>query len=152
MKIKHLILIISFFIAGIAVAQPGGEKVREKIRTLQIAYFTEQLELTSSEAQEFWPVYNKLTQQRRNSEKQKRKLLKNIEADFDSLTEEETREHISTLQAIDMMQTNLDATYSSQLIEIIGAKRYLLLKKAEQDFKRKMLEEFKNRRSGMRRR
>ena len=31
---------------------------REKFNSMKIAYFTEELELTSAEAEKFWPVYN----------------------------------------------------------------------------------------------
>jgi hypothetical protein len=152
MKLNNILIVLLLFLSAHAIAQPGGERARERIKTLQVAYFTEQLDLTSEEAQEFWPIYNELAEERQNSERQKRQLIRNIDTDFDNLTEQEAKKHISTLQSIEVMQANLDATYSSQIVDIIGAKRYLLLKKAEQDFKKKMLEEFQKRKRGMRRR
>ncbi len=57
---KYLITIVSFFLAGAtAVAQP--EPTAEKIEALRIAYLTKQLDLSTEEAQRFWPVYNEYT-------------------------------------------------------------------------------------------
>lgn len=53
---KFLLLILVFF-AGIsyAAAQNGRS---EKIQALKVAFITQKLNLTSAEAEKFWPVYN----------------------------------------------------------------------------------------------
>jgi hypothetical protein len=39
-------------------AQDGDETRAEKIEALKIAFITQKLQLTTDEAQKFWPVYN----------------------------------------------------------------------------------------------
>ena len=39
-------------------AQNGDETRAEKIESLKIAFITQKLQLTTDEAQKFWPVYN----------------------------------------------------------------------------------------------
>lgn len=54
---KHLLLIVTFFtVIGTSVRAQG--KMEDKIQALKIAFITEKLQLTSAEAQQFWPVYN----------------------------------------------------------------------------------------------
>lgn len=44
-----------------------GNDWREKMRAEQVAFITSELDLTESEAQAFWPVYNQVQKQRRES-------------------------------------------------------------------------------------
>ncbi len=54
---KRIFLYIIFiFTCFTAAAQPGGERA-EKIRALYVAYVTQQLTITSDEAQRFWPLH-----------------------------------------------------------------------------------------------
>ncbi len=50
----------------------------EKIQNERIAFFTKELDLTTEEAQAFWPVYNDV-------QKEKRDAFKDIAASFDAL-------------------------------------------------------------------
>lgn len=54
---KHLLLILTILTGTFFNAGAQG-KMEEKIQALKIAFITEKLQLTSSEAQQFWPVYN----------------------------------------------------------------------------------------------
>ena len=59
MKIKNNLLAILLFISCGLFAQ--GKKMLEKkeeIFTLKVAFITNKLPLTSSEAEKFWPIYN----------------------------------------------------------------------------------------------
>jgi hypothetical protein len=57
---KYLLIIALFFgftIAG--MSQEENKKDGGRIEALKIAYLTRKLNLTTEEAQKFWPVYNK---------------------------------------------------------------------------------------------
>src|SRR5947209_16772410 len=59
---RKLLLILFLFIstAYICNAQDGNNKKdQEQIEALRSAYITNQLNLTSEEAQKFWPIYNR---------------------------------------------------------------------------------------------
>jgi len=72
MKKLLLFLLISLSVSYICAAQPGRT---EKMEAIFVAYVTKQLNLSSEEAQRFWPVYNdyadeikKVRQENRNDE------------------------------------------------------------------------------------
>jgi hypothetical protein len=44
-------------------AQQGNDAMADKIKAAQIAYMTQKLDLTSDEAQKFWPVYNQYSKE-----------------------------------------------------------------------------------------
>lgn len=56
MKRYLLIIIATFGFISFVQAQKGNG--REKIRALKVAFITQKLNLTPSEAEKFWPVYN----------------------------------------------------------------------------------------------
>jgi hypothetical protein len=51
---KRVLLISTLFLAGFYVQAQSGSR----IETLKIAYITNKLNLSSEEAQKFWPIYN----------------------------------------------------------------------------------------------
>ena len=56
---KHIYtFFIVVFITSSVFSQKRGEN-KEKIKALKIAYLTEKLDLSSNEAEKFWPIYNK---------------------------------------------------------------------------------------------
>lgn len=61
---KQLLLIVSlFFTLGTSViAQDGDDDKKNpggRVEALKIAYITQKLNLSTEEAQKFWPIYNK---------------------------------------------------------------------------------------------
>jgi hypothetical protein len=61
MKKIILLIIVSFGIVAIAFSQNKPNKQgfnRNNIEALKVAYITRQLNLTTEEAQKFWPVHN----------------------------------------------------------------------------------------------
>ena len=66
------VLIALALVASMAHAQDKQEKKnghdwREKVRAEQVAFITTELDLSESEAQAFWPVYNDVQKQRREA-------------------------------------------------------------------------------------
>ena len=75
----------------VAFAQPqhkkgnknDGEQWREKVRAEQVAFLTNELNLTESEAQSFWPVYNDVQNQRREAFKASADAFKALQEGID---------------------------------------------------------------------
>jgi hypothetical protein len=59
MKLRNLVFALLFFSSFSTFAQ--GEKMKEKreqIKAMKVAFITTELDLNSSEAEKFWPIYN----------------------------------------------------------------------------------------------
>ena len=55
--LKQISLLL-IFISAITYAQPPQGK-RDKVKSLKIAFISDELALTPQEAEKFWPIYNK---------------------------------------------------------------------------------------------
>jgi|SRR5690606_12039762 len=119
-----------------------------KIKSLKIAFITEKLNLTEKEAQQFWPIYNAYDDTVSNLKyNELRKIIFEIMQNSNSMSEEKANELLNKSMSIESKIHSEEAKLIPKLRKIITAKKILALKKAEEDFNRKMLEEFSKRRN-----
>ncbi len=144
---KKIILLICFtFIYNGLFAQNGS---RERIKAFKIAYLTEKLDLSSKEAQKFWPIYNDHQETIDNLRKEERKLMKvlkeaniNSEDTTDKNAEDFINKHLKTEEQKSKARVKL----IQDLKKIISNKKILKLIKAEGDFHKRMLDRIKGHR------
>ena len=67
---------LALLVALTASAQQKGENWQEKVRAERVAFLTTELDLSEAEAQDFWPVYNAVQQERRDAFKAVRSATK----------------------------------------------------------------------------
>lgn len=141
---KHtLISFICLFISTVSIAQDRMDR-NEKIKSLKIAYITEKLDLSKTEAQKFWPIYNAFEEKMHALRKDYSEDRKQI--DYENLTESQAEELIKNFKESNTQRNELYNKYVSDLQKVISSKKIVLLKKTEDDFKHKMFEEYKKRR------
>jgi hypothetical protein len=116
----------------------------ERIKTLKIAFITERLAFTETEAQKFWPIYNAFEEENNNLRRDsynKRKV-----EDFESMTEADAKLLLDDMSSIENKRHKLREKFMKDLLAVLPAKKVILLKKTEDEFNKKMFEEFKKRR------
>lgn len=124
-------------------------KNRERIKALKVSFITEELDLSEKEAQQFWPVYNKFEKETGNIKfNELRAIRREIRTNLDTMSNEEATELIKKFNKIENNLHQLRADFFKKLLKIIPAKKIIQLKIAEDDFRKKMFEEFKKRRKG----
>jgi hypothetical protein len=118
-------------------AQSKSERY-EQIETIKVAFITKKLDLSSEEAQKFWPIYN-------NYQKELMLLMK-------KRREERLRTDIEPNDKI-----NLDLSYESKMLDLkkkykklyskaIPAEKILLLYQAEREFREHLIKQLNHRR------
>ncbi|GAA3654192.1 sensor of ECF-type sigma factor [Flavivirga jejuensis] len=138
---KKIILPILLFFFSLNIL---AQQQREKIKALKISFITEKLDLTEQEAQQFWPVYNnydKITSKIKYQDI--RSVRKEIRNNIDTMTDEKARNLITKLNEAEKTLHKHRMELSSKLLKIISPKKIILLKVAEEDFKRKILDHYK---------
>ena len=143
---KLLLLILMLFVSINISAQ---HKNRERIKALKVSVITEQLDLSEKEAQKFWPVYN--AHEKETSEirfKEVKEIRKEIKENIDTMTDEKANELLKRLNNAEIKMHQLRMDFANNLSGILSPKKIILLKIAEDDFKRKMIEELKKRKNG----
>ncbi|MEO1011219.1 MAG: hypothetical protein AAFX53_07915 [Bacteroidota bacterium] len=146
MRSKNILLALALLSGTFFFAQDGPG--RERIRTLKVAFITERLNLSSKEAQVFWPVYNEHEQQLEALRKRERVEIRGQLRNLDQLSEKEISILLDELIAIQEKKQQQDTDFIKQIKKLISPKKTLLLLKAEEDFKRRLLKEMRNRRRG----
>lgn len=138
---KFFTLILILTLANITFAQNFKEK-KEKIKALKVAFITEKLSLTTEEAQKFWPIYNAFDEKQFEIRHNKRKeSLEGIE----NISEKEAQSIIAEMQSHDEEMHQLKKKFIADLQKVLPAKKIILLKKTEDEFNRKLLREFRER-------
>jgi hypothetical protein len=136
------------FIIALALCLSLSISAQEnKIKSLKVAFITEKLNLTPKEAQQFWPVYNAYDDTVNNLKfNELRKVISEIRESYASVSDEKANELLNKALEIEAKIHSEDVKLIKKLRGIISAKKILALKNAEEDFNRKMLEEFNKRR------
>ena len=149
MKTKILFPIIFLLVASLSFSQGFKEK-REKVKALKVAYITEQLELTTDEAQKFWPIYNTFDdkQGELRHEKMKSILDRFKPGNVEKLSEKDASNSLAQMEKIEEDLFNLKKKFIKDLQSVISAKKIIKLKKAEEDFNRELLKQMREKRRG----
>jgi hypothetical protein len=147
MKLKKLfpilLLLISFSFYG------QGEKMREKkeqIKALKVAFLTTELKLTSNEAEKFWPVYNTFDDKQFELRHQKMKSFRsrmNNET-LDKMSEKEAIAFLNQMESTEEELFTLRKNFIATLKGIIPATKIIKLRKSEENFNRKLLQQYRD--------
>ena len=145
MKKLTYTLLIFFITVNSIVAQHHGK--REKLKAYKTAYLTEQLDLSSKEAEKFWPIYNtyekKYFQLKVNKMSEMRTVVKE-QGGFDALSEKEANQILLKISSNEQAILDAKKELYKKLKKILPAKKILMLNKAEHDFNRKLLSDYRN--------
>lgn len=139
---KYLLL-LSLLFSTAAIAQPPQG---ERVKAFKTAHITNALDLTSAEAEKFWPIYNaheeKLAQLRK---KERQEIFQIVKGDVNALTNEEADAIIEKGLNFKQTEFNLHKKLITDLRGVIPSKKIVKLHRAEEEFKRILLNRMKNR-------
>ena len=124
------------------------DRSREKIKALKVAYLTEQLELSSEEAQDFWPVYNEYEKERHELRHKQWVEIKSKLKDVGSLNEQEAQNLLSSYLKIEEEEEELEKNFLNKISKVISAKKTLVLMRSEEDFKRQLIKQYRHNKGG----
>ena len=148
MKTRSL-LYICLLVVSTSLAQ--GNKMREKIKTQKIAFITDQLQLTSEEAQSFWPIFNAYeTDVEAIKNGDLRSVRKTLRSETD-LSDKEANDLLDRLLDSERDIYSLKVNLVSDLKSVLPPQKILKLKIADEEFSKKLLErlrEMRQKRSG----
>lgn len=140
---KSLItFLLGFLLLIPAMAQDEEEltkepKAQEKIRAARIAYITEKLNLTSAEAEKFWPIYNEFDQKRKELKIQTKDFRRN--PDPNKSKEDNEKAVIAQQHQLRQKELDLEKDYSNRLLNVVSAKKVMALSRTERDFRNLLL-------------
>ena len=146
---KKLLLTLTLITIGIATvwAQQGRPERfdHEQFKANKIAFITQALNLKPAEAEKFWPIYNQFEIERNKLFEQRREMEKMIMERSDNLSEKEYTELSRKFAALFKEEGDLTQRYNEQFLKILPAKKVVELYKAEYNFRKELLRQYRNR-------
>jgi len=119
---------------------------KEKVKALKVAYLTNNLSLTASEAEKFWPIYNAYDEKQFELRHEKMKMIKDrLDAEsVDDLTDKQASAMISQIEDVEDDLYQNRKKFMTSLKTVLSPVKILKLKKAEDDFNKTLLRQYKN--------
>jgi hypothetical protein len=145
MKTKNTLLAILLLVSFSLVAQ--GKKMLEKkeeIFALKVAFITNKLPLTSSEAEKFWPIYNAF-EDKQFELKHEKSLVFLKRMDDGALSKMSEKEAASLLAKMESNEEEIFQMRKKLLISlkpILSQLKLIKLRKAEEEFNKKLLQQY----------
>ena len=116
----------------------------EKLNDYKIAFFTKKLNLTSREAEKFWPEYNEYQSQRNSLQLDKIKLNRNFNLNVSTLSDKQLEEMGDKYVDYLVQESNLAVDFHKKLKEILPPVKILRYYQAENQYKIQLLNELQN--------
>jgi Spy/CpxP family protein refolding chaperone len=120
----------------------SGERA-SRVKAIKVGYITDRLELTSTQATTFWPVYNSYETELREARKAFRQKYKDANVDKNALEAEQYIEDNLDFQA---QALELRRKYKERLLKVISPQQLASLYESERDFKKLLIQQLRDRR------
>ena len=113
----------------------------EKLNNYKIGFFTKKLNLTSEEAEKFWPVYNDYQSQRNIIQIDKLKLNRNFNQNESSLSNSQLEEIGDKYVDCLVRESTLAVEFHKKLKAVLPPAKVILYYQAENQYKIQLLNE-----------
>ena len=152
MKINKIITILTVIISLNAVAQDGifNRKKKEQIRAIKIGFITNELDLTPDEAIKFWPLFNAFEDKQQEIKKLKLKgYLERLDDDaLDKLSDKDASVMLTQMESSEDELYQAKKKFVLSLKGVISPIKILKLKRAEENFTKKLLQQYRDKKLG----
>ncbi len=147
MKKNNLIIVCLFFLSLVSNAQQFKEK-KEQIKALKVAFITDELSLTTNEAEAFWPLYNQFEKKQNEIRHKKMKsFMDRMDNDeLDKITEKEASLLLTQSENIEEELYENRKKLILSLKGVIPSIKILKLKITEENFNKKLLLQYREKR------
>lgn len=141
--LKTLTLVIALFLCSSVIAQPT--EPGEKIKRLRVAFITERLDLTVEESEKFWPIFNKYDKVRMATKKDLKTTKEEIKNS--SISGNDLLKKLEYITELRKKEADNDLAMMQELIPVIGPDKIKILVGLEEEFKRKLIDKIRERRT-----
>jgi hypothetical protein len=136
MKKYILTLSILLLTLGFSFAQRTGERYDpEKLQAARIAFITTRLDLTPSQAEKFWPLYNRFSDTRGNSLREMSKLS---DTKSSEISEVDAKKRVENRLVIQRRLIEEEQSFIADVSKVISYNQILKLNGISRDFTRQL--------------
>lgn len=139
-RIIFLLMILMFPIISLDAQNTN----LEKLNNYRIGFFTKKLNLTSQEAEKFWPVYNEYQSQRNQIQTEKMKINRQFNQNESSLSDKQLEDMGDKFVDLIVQESNLAVDFHKKLKEVLAPSKVIRYYQAENQYKLQLLNELQN--------
>lgn len=133
---RHFLILLLFCVIGLGSSSALAQDRNENVEAAKVAYLTDKIELTSDQAQKFWPIYNEYETRRREL---MRNYRKGYRRNLEEMSEQEAKARIDEMFDTKERELALEKEYAARYQRIISTKQLIRLYRAERDFTKLLL-------------
>ena len=137
--------LISFFLGPWTVSSQNYEKIQE-LQAQKVGFFTKKLQLTTKEAQEFWPVYNDYQAQKNKIIQDRRSATRYYINNHNNLSGKKVEEVTEKFISLIKEESDLLLAYHAKFNKVLPINKVMNIYIAEEQFKTFLLRQLRNRR------
>lgn len=143
--------ILLLFISLSASAQNGSirEKLQQKkdqVKSMKIAFITNELKLTPDEAAKFWPLFNEFEDKQKVIRQTKIKNYIDRSQNAEKMSEKDAQSLLNQMESAEEELHQLRKNFVANLKGVLPATKILQLKGAEEEFSKKLLQQYRDKR------
>ena len=116
----------------------------EKLNSFKIGFFTKKLNLTSEEAEKFWPVYNECQRQKNMIQLDKISIIRNFNQNENSFSNNQLADMGDKLVGDIVQESTLAVTFHNKLKEVLSPAKVIRFYQAENQYKIQLLNELQD--------
>jgi Spy/CpxP family protein refolding chaperone len=136
-----MLLAAGAFAQGPGPRRGGGDNGwRERVRSEKVAFLTQEIDLTESEAQVFWPIYNEIQKEERESFEAVRKAYEAMEKGVqDGKTGKDMEKLVKAYVDAKEKNDGFETKYMNKLLKALPAEKVARYYVAEERFRHQQI-------------
>lgn len=146
---KHFTFIFIIFLSCLsAFSQPEIGANKERIEAMRVGFITKRLNLTTEEAQKFWPVFNQYSAEIDKMREDSRLMKKALKEGFATMADKEVEQVSDEFILQKRKEWEIADKYHKEFKKVLPIRKIAALYKAERDFKLHIIKELRDRNEG----
>ena len=143
-NMKKVAIFLLFIVAFPLVRLTAQNTKLENLNAYKVGFFTKKLNLTSQEAEKFWPIYNDYQTQKNKIQLERISIIRNFNQSESSLTDAQLSEMGDKLVDGITQESSLAVSFHKKLKDALPPAKVIRFYQAENQYKAQLLNELQN--------
>ncbi len=142
---RVIVFIVSAMILSSAAGLAQNPNL-ERLNAYKIAFITRKLNLTSAEAEKFWPAYNEFQDRKLKIQQERQEINRTVNQNSSTMSDKELTDLGDKWVSLDIEEASLLKDFHGKLKTILPPGKIVKLYQAEGQYRQQLLNELQNRR------
>jgi hypothetical protein len=136
-RMIYLLIPALIFMTDLSAQNPN----LERLNTYKIGFITKRLNLTSQEAEKFWPIYNEFQDKKNKIQRERVEINRNFNQNELNMSDREMSDAAERIVSLEMREAELAREFHDKLKTVLPPVKILRLYQAENQYRMQLLKE-----------